>query len=84
MTNPSKEEKVDKPTKVGMLPELVEALRGLLWPNVPSHSDVAMLIRGLGGSQERMGKAMELAEKLGKAQDAAHDLLKRYEEADNA
>lgn len=55
--------------------QLREALRSLLWPNVPSADDIALLIRTSSGSQESSDKAMILVERLREAQANAEQLL---------
>lgn len=55
---------------IASVPKLLAAVQGLLWPNVPSADDVALMVRMCGNisSQEA---AMELVEQLRLAQAVA-------------
>lgn len=50
--------------------DLLAACQGLLWPNVPSADDVALLVR-MCGTLSTQNEVMVLVEQLRAAQDAA-------------
>lgn len=58
--------------------DLEAALRSLLWPNVPSADDLAILVAmSSGGAEERHNAAMTLVDALRTAQTHAESLLSR-------
>ena len=58
--------------------DLLVACKGLLWPNVPSADDVALLIR-MTGTTETQEKAMVLADALRVAQEKAKTAIAQAE-----
>ena len=54
--------------------ELETVIKALLWPNVPSADDIALMIR-MCGTPETQDPAMELVDRLRTAQANARELV---------